>query len=183
MAKAGDMIRAARKRLLMSQKDVGDELDVDQRTVSYWEKTDPPAKWAAKLAELLELDLEELREALGERAVSYEYQPRRSPAVLARGPYAVGRAKQAEWLDMVKRDGSLSREARDLLGYLPGYIRSDERERSADSFVTFKKLAKDAPEYDEEDVVNAWSEVLDSGYVEDIGEGVKWVLRLKFPEH
>lgn len=191
MAKAGDIIRVARKRLLMSQADVAQELGVSQRTVSYWERTDPPKQRVSELASVLELDSEQLLEALVTEAVRDPdlYQPRRSRHASPRrikemGGYAMGYDLQAEWADQVRRDASLARDLRELLGYLPSCIRDKERVHSADAMCSWDTLAEMAPDLTEDDIEALWPDLLECGYVEDIGSyyGVKWVLRLKFPD-
>lgn len=155
MADAGDMIKEARKRLLMSQKDVADELGVDQRTVSYWEKAGPPKKHLAALAKVLKLNIGDLFEAAGARVMFRED---------SKPPAETNATKTAAWLTAISSDAELDLLTRAVLALFPAYA-----EGSLQAFVTKADLLRDVPEVTEDNIEDVWESVMDSGYLKPWG--------------
>lgn len=177
----GRAIRYVRKQKGLTLKELGrlvgdGEEGLTHSTISRYERGErqPSPATLRKIADALDTTLEELRDIDNRLRGSDPRQGVMQEAKAAVG-YVTNKSDISAWRDRVVRTPGLGDFVQILLLSLPAFI---DRDIWAVT-ITIEQFVRDTGR-DPELVEDHWQEMIDTDYVEAVGE-VEWVLRLKFP--
>jgi transcriptional regulator with XRE-family HTH domain len=164
----------------LTLKELGEVVDLADTTISRYENEhrEPSERVLEDLADALNTTPEELRNLADE--ISNEEKIRKGEEVVhitAPSRYVTSKDDISDWRDRVIRDTRLSDEVQIILMGLPAFMDKVSWiiPISRETFIqeTGRKRSM---------VEEYWPEVLDSEYIERVGDDVEWVLRLTFPD-
>lgn len=144
----------------MRQRDLADELDVHETTVSKWKTKGVPESRVEDVAEVLGVDPDDLR-----------------PDPSRAGEYVESKEALGDWHKAVSQS-DLHPIAKQAVGTMATFL-----EEGAWVSVFSTEDIVETTGWPEDKLMGRWGEVEGSPFVERIGaSGVEWVFRLRFPD-